>query len=67
MYNFKQIIYKIILDPEKKLNEPKLRYATFMSGKLRRVILKNKFWKKIREINNILCGVSSNKIIHFYD
>ncbi|KAE9533432.1 hypothetical protein AGLY_009070 [Aphis glycines] len=52
----------IVLDAEKKLNEANGDIATATSGKLNRVLLKNKGWKQLLDINTILCGVSSNEI-----
>ncbi|KAL4131518.1 hypothetical protein QTP88_008813 [Uroleucon formosanum] len=58
----------IVLDAEKKLNEAHGDIATAISGKLNRVLLKNKGWKQLLDINTILCGVSSDEInYHGFD
>jgi hypothetical protein len=57
-----------VLDAEKKLNEAHGDIATAISGKLNRVLLKNKGWKQLLDINTILCGVSSDEInYHRFD
>ena len=39
-----------------------------ISSKLNRVLLKNKGWKQLLDINAILCGVSTNEIkYHGFD
>jgi hypothetical protein len=58
----------IVLDAEKKLNEAHGDIATAISGKLNRVLFKNKGWKQLLDINTILCGVSSDEInYHGFD
>ncbi|KAL4143683.1 hypothetical protein QTP88_005988 [Uroleucon formosanum] len=58
----------IVLDAEKKLNEAHGDIATAISGKLNCVLLKNKGWKQLLDINTILCGVSSDEInYHGFD
>jgi len=58
----------IVLDAEKKLNEAHGDIATAISGKLNRVLLKNKGWKQLLNIITILCGVSSDEInYHGFD
>lgn len=58
----------IVLDAEKKLNEANGDIATAISGKLNRVLMKNKGWKQLLDINNILSGVSSVELnYHGFD
>jgi hypothetical protein len=50
------------LDTETKLNEANGVIATAISGKLNRVLLKNKGWKQLLDINNILVAFNQTKL-----
>lgn len=46
----------IVLEAEKKLNEANGDIATIISGKLNRVLSKNKGRKQLLDVINVLCG-----------